>query len=412
MTQSLLTNPPLSLYIHIPWCIRKCPYCDFNSHGIKQLGGLDDIPEQAYIDRLLLDLEQELPLVWGRRLHSIFIGGGTPSLFSAEGMDRLLSGVRARIPFEGDIEITMEANPGTFEAERFAGFRQAGINRLSIGVQSFNAKHLELLGRVHNPEQAIAAAEFAHQAGFRSFNLDLMHGLPDQTTEQALVDLQTAINLKPQHISWYQLTIEPNTLFYQQPPTLPVDETLWTIQEQGQSLLQQNGYSQYEISAFAKEPQLRSQHNLNYWQFGDYLGIGAGAHGKITRLDHNQVERTTKSRHPKDYLQKSVAEIRSGHAIAAHELPFEFMLNALRLNEGVPSSYFELRTGLPLHSIQPMLQQAIKDGLLVNSSNMIAPTEKGSLFLNELLQRFIEEMDISSQTNSSQDNQIHIKSLD
>lgn len=388
---SLLTNPPLSLYIHIPWCIRKCPYCDFNSHGIKQLGGLDDIPEQAYIDRLLQDLEQELPFVWGRRLHSIFIGGGTPSLFSAEGMDRLISGVRARIPFEGDIEITMEANPGTFEAERFAGFRQAGINRLSIGVQSFNAGHLELLGRVHNPEQAIAAAEFAHQAGFRSFNLDLMHGLPDQTTEQALTDLRTAINLKPQHISWYQLTIEPNTLFYQQPPSLPVDETLWTIQEQGLALLQQHGYGQYEISAFAKQPQFRSQHNVNYWQFGDYLGIGAGAHGKITRLDLNQIHRTTKSRHPKDYLHKTVTETRASQAIPAREIPFEFMLNVLRLLDGVPTAYFEQRGGLLLNDIQPTIDQAVEDGLLHITRDRIQPTEKGTLFLNELLQRFIYE---------------------
>lgn len=408
---SLLTNPPLSLYIHIPWCIRKCPYCDFNSHGIKQLGGLDAIPEQEYIDRLLLDLEQELPLVWGRRLHSIFIGGGTPSLFSAEGMDRLISGVRARIPFEGDIEITMEANPGTFEAKRFAGFRQAGINRLSIGVQSFNAKHLELLGRVHNPEQAIAAAEFAHQAGFRSFNLDLMHGLPDQTTEQALADLQTAIDLKPQHISWYQLTIEPNTLFYQQPPTLPVDDTLWTIQEQGQALLKQYGYHQYEVSAYSKEPQYRSQHNLNYWQFGDYLGIGAGAHGKITRLDLDRIERTTKSRHPKDYLQKSVSKIRTSQPIPSHELPFEFMLNALRLLQGVPAAYFSQRTGLLPQVIAPIIETAIGDGLLSSDKTMIQPTEKGSLFLNELLQRFIVEIDNSSQTKSAQSNSIPIKSL-
>lgn len=408
---SLLTNPPLSLYIHIPWCIRKCPYCDFNSHGIKQLGGLDDIPEQEYIDRLLLDLEQELPLVWGRRLHSIFIGGGTPSLFSAEGMDRLISGVRARIPFEGDIEITMEANPGTFEAERFAGFRQAGINRLSIGVQSFNAKHLELLGRVHNPEQAIAAAEFAHQAGFGSFNLDLMHGLPDQTTEQALADLQTAINLKPQHISWYQLTIEPNTLFYQQPPTLPVDDTLWTIQEQGQALLQQHGYNQYEVSAYAREPKYRSHHNLNYWQFGDYLGIGAGAHGKITRLDLEQIQRTTKSRHPKDYLQKTVTEIRTSQAIPVHELPFEFMLNGLRLLNGVPSSYFQQRTGLLLSDIQPAISEAIGDGLLHNGKDRIKPTDKGALFLNELLQRFIEEEPAQNKTNIIKDGQINIKTL-
>ncbi|MCW9027360.1 MAG: radical SAM family heme chaperone HemW [Kangiella sp.] len=408
---SLLTNPPLSLYIHIPWCIRKCPYCDFNSHGIKQLGGLDDIPEQEYIDRLLLDLEQELPLVWGRRLHSIFIGGGTPSLFSAEGMDRLISGVRALIPFEGDIEITMEANPGTFEAERFAGFRQAGINRLSIGVQSFDAKHLERLGRVHNPEQAIAAAEFAHQAGFRSFNLDLMHGLPDQTPEQALADLRTAINLQPQHISWYQLTIEPNTLFYQQPPTLPVDDTLWTIQEEGQSLLQQHGYNQYEISAYARKPEYRSQHNLNYWQFGDYLGIGAGAHGKITRLDLNQIHRTTKSRHPKDYLQKSVTQIRTSKAIPAHELPFEFMLNALRLLQGVPSSYFQQRTGLALNSIQSMIDESIEDGLLCNKKDRIEPTDKGALFLNELLQVFMQDAMIQEPSDIKKSDLINIKQL-
>ena len=407
---SVLTNPPLSLYIHIPWCIQKCPYCDFNSHGIKQLGGLQDIPEQAYIERLLNDLEQELPFIWGRRLHSIFIGGGTPSLFSAEGMDRLLSGVRARVPFEGDIEITMEANPGTFEVERFTGFRQAGVNRLSIGVQSFNAQHLKQLGRVHDPEQAIAAAEFAHTAGFNSFNLDLMHGLPEQTTEQALADLTTAIKLKPHHLSWYQLTIEPNTLFYQQPPTLPVDDTLWSIQEQGQALLAQQGYSQYEVSAFAKEPQYRSEHNVNYWQFGDYLGIGAGAHGKITRLDLGEIHRTTKKRHPKDYLQQPLADIRSSNAIPSHELPFEFMLNALRLLDGVPTNYFTQRTGLNMSGIQDIIKEAKDDGLLELSPYKIQPTEKGTLFLNELLQRFIIETK-GQDSLQSKEGQIDIKSL-
>ncbi len=387
----MLTNPPLSLYIHIPWCIKKCPYCDFNSHGIKKGEELSDIPETLYVDRLLEDLAQEIPSVWGRRLHSIFIGGGTPSLFSAQAMDRLLSGVRALIPFEGDIEITMEANPGTFEAEKFLGFRQAGVNRLSIGVQSFNAAHLEKLGRVHNSEQAIAAAKFAHEAGFKSFNLDLMHGLPNQTIEQALSDLQTAIDLKPQHISWYQLTLEPNTLFYQKPPKLPQDETLWDIQEAGQKLLAENGFNQYEISAYAKGLEVQSRHNLNYWQFGDYLGIGAGAHGKITRMDLNEVHRTTKKRHPKDYLTQDWSQVSETKTIPTHELPFEFMLNALRLIEGVPTNIYSQRTGLLLQNIKPALTEAINDGLLESLDNWIKPSAKGSLFLNELLERFIME---------------------
>ncbi len=383
----MLTNPPLSLYIHIPWCIKKCPYCDFNSHGIKN--SLGEIPEQHYIQRLLEDLAQEVPFVWGRRLHSIFIGGGTPSLFSAEAIDTLISGVRALIPFENDIEITMEANPGTFEAEKFLGFNQAGVNRLSIGVQSFNNQHLEILGRVHNPEQAIAAAKFAHKAGFNSFNLDLMHGLPQQTTEQALSDLQTAIDLKPQHISWYQLTLEPNTHFYQKPPKLPQDETLWDIQEAGQKLLADNGYWQYEISAYSKDIKLQSRHNLNYWQFGDYIGIGAGAHGKLTRLDLNEIHRTTKKRHPKDYLTQGWQQVASRSVIPKDELPFEFMLNALRLREGVPANIYSQRTGLLLQDIQAIVSEAKSDGLLNDVSDWITPTEKGSLFLNELLEQFI-----------------------
>lgn len=389
----MLTNPPLSLYIHIPWCVKKCPYCDFNSHAIKNIESEQqtqfDLPEKDYIDRLLFDLEQDLPAVWGRRLHSIFIGGGTPSLFSPESLDRLISGIRARLPFEGDIEITMEANPGTFEAEKFRGFRKAGINRLSIGVQSFNAEHLEKLGRIHNPKQAIEAAEFAHEAGFDSFNLDLMHGLPNQTVEQALTDLEIAISIKPQHISWYQLTLEPNTLFHKKPPILPQDETLWDIQEAGQKLLAQHGYEQYETSAYAKSPSLRAQHNLNYWQFGDYLGIGAGAHGKITRLDLGEIHRTTKKRHPKDYLTGDWSSVSEHTVIPQHELPFEFMLNALRLLEGVPSNYFEQRTGLTLTAIKSQLADAIEQGLLDPSTSRIKPTERGALFLNELLEQFI-----------------------
>ena len=395
----MLTNPPLSLYIHVPWCVRKCPYCDFNSHAVKNVESNQqtefDLPETEYVDRLIEDLEHELPKVWGRRLHSIFIGGGTPSLFSPESFDRLISAIRARLPFENDIEITMEANPGTFEAEKFRGFREAGINRLSIGVQSFNPSHLQKLGRIHNPEQAKAAAEFAHEAGFDSFNLDLMHGLPDQTLEQALADLQTAINLKPHHISWYQLTLEPNTLFYQQPPQLPHDEVLWDIQEAGQKLLAEHGYEQYETSAYAKNPSLRAKHNLNYWQFGDYLGIGAGAHGKITRLDLGQIHRTTKKRHPKDYLQDSIGSISTDTPIPAHELPFEFMLNALRLLEGVPLSLFSQYTGQSLTSIQDILQHAVEDGLLEDSKTQLKPTAKGALFLNELLEQFIVEAPVS-----------------
>ncbi len=397
----MLTNPPLSLYIHIPWCIKKCPYCDFNSHGIKN--SIDEVPEQRYVQRLLEDLAQQIPYVWGRRLHSIFIGGGTPSLFSAESIDTLISGVRSLIQFEGDIEITMEANPGTFEAEKFLGFRQAGVNRLSIGVQSFNSAHLEILGRVHNPEQAIAAAEFAHDAGFDSFNLDLMHGLPNQNTEQALLDLQTAINLNPQHISWYQLTLEPNTHFYHKPPTLPQDEILWDIQEAGQKLLADNGYNQYEISAYSKGINFQSKHNLNYWQFGDYLGIGAGAHGKITRLDLNEVQRTINKRHPKDYLNQDWSQVTDTKHIPNHELPFEFMLNALRLKEGVPTNIYPQRTGQLLHNIQSIILNAQSDGLLENNPNWITPSKKGSLFLNELLERFILE--------EPQGNIINIKEL-
>lgn len=374
---------PLALYVHIPWCVRKCPYCDFNSHESKS-----EIPEAQYVDTLLRDLEQDLPRVWGRRISSIFFGGGTPSLFSPEAIDRLLSGIRALLPFMGDIEITMEANPGTAEARKFKGFREAGINRLSIGVQSFNPKHLDRLGRIHGELEARRAAEWTLEAGFDNFNLDLMHGLPGQSVTDALRDLETAIALKPTHLSWYQLTIEPNTRFAFDPPALPDDDVLSDIQDEGHALLQASGYPRYEVSAYAPASR-RALHNLNYWQFGDYLGIGAGAHGKITDLQQQTAYRLHKKKHPKDYLAGSGGYIAGEDRISADDMPFEFMMNALRLVEGVPASYYAARTGLRLDALQPVLQRLRQDGLLRNEPELLAPTETGLRFLNSVLQRFL-----------------------
>lgn len=374
--------PPLSLYIHIPWCIRKCPYCDFNSHAQPE-----QLPEQPYIEALLSDLREELKESGDRPIHSIFFGGGTPSLFSPEAIAQILDGVKQQCQLEPQAEITLEANPGTFEEQRFQGFKDAGINRLSIGIQSFQAEQLKALGRVHNPKEAIAAASSARQL-FKKLNLDLMHGLPNQTPEQALADLQQAIELQPDHLSWYQLTIEPNTEFHAKPPSLPVDETLWEIQEQGEILLQQAGYQQYEISAYAK-PNSQAQHNLNYWQFGDYIGIGAGAHGKISHRD-GRIERHWKHRQPKAYL--NATDKRSGcEQITPTERPFEFMMNALRLTQGVPSHLFSERTQLPLEQLTPLLNNAINRGLLEPNPQQLRPTQQGRLFLNDLLQLFIEE---------------------
>lgn len=375
---------PLALYIHVPWCIRKCPYCDFNSHHAPA-----NLPEQQYIQALLADLSQELPQIWGRRLESIFIGGGTPSLFSAESMDELLSGIRALTPFRPNIEITLEANPGTFEQEKFKGFREAGINRLSVGIQSFNPQHLQALGRVHNQAEALKAAEVARYAGFDNFNLDLMFGLPKQTLEEAMADLQQAIALQPTHLSWYQLTLEPNTLFYKHPPILPDDDLLVDMQYTGQALLQQAGFEQYEVSAYAK--QLQCRHNLNYWEFGDYLGIGAGAHGKITD-PFGQVTRHQKYRQPAQYLQQvAQGQARSETQILSTEdLKFEFMLNALRLKTGFSLDLFTERTGLSPKTLQAPLAFAEEKGWLTIQDRQVRTTELGWQFLNTVIQLFLD----------------------
>jgi putative oxygen-independent coproporphyrinogen III oxidase len=379
--------PPLSLYIHIPWCVHKCPYCDFNSHAQK-----DTLPEDAYIDRLLDDLTCDLPYVQQRPLTSIFIGGGTPSLFSAEGIQRLLQGVAERIPFTPDIEITMEANPGTVEAGRFAAYHQAGVTRISIGVQSFNSDKLQRLGRIHDSEQAIRAARQAHTVPLRSFNLDLMHGLPNQSVDEALADIAQAIELSPPHLSWYQLTIEPNTAFGSQPPRLPEEDILWDIQDQGHQLLSAAGYRHYEISAYAK-PGFECRHNLNYWKFGDYLGIGCGAHGKITLPDEQRIIRMAKKKHPRGYLDPAVAFLEQLRDVTTAELPFEYFMNRMRLYEPIPKQEFTAYTGLTVASVEPLLQKAYADGLLISDDHSWTVTELGHRFLNTLLTQLIEEDD-------------------
>lgn len=374
--------PPLALYIHLPWCVRKCPYCDFNSHTASLV-----LPEEEYVDALLADLDQDLPAVYDRELSSIFFGGGTPSLFSATALGRLLEGVAQRIPFASDIEITLEANPGTFEQEKFSAYRRLGINRLSIGIQSFQEDKLKALGRIHTGGEAVRAADMARQAGFDNFNMDLMHGLPDQSLEDALGDLRQAIALKPTHLSWYQLTLEPNTVFWNQPPVLPEDDTLWDIQEAGQALLAEHGYAQYEVSAYA-QPGRAARHNLNYWSFGDFIGIGAGAHGKLSHPD-GRIVRTWKTRLPKDYLNPAKAFQAGEKALADDELPFEFLMNALRLTEGVDAALFAQRTGLPLDSLSKARAEAEQSGLLQVEPSRLAATPRGQLFLNDLLQSFL-----------------------
>ncbi|WP_460094538.1 radical SAM family heme chaperone HemW [Pseudomonas sp. S2_B03] len=378
----LPTLPPLALYIHIPWCVRKCPYCDFNSHTASPM-----LPEQEYVDALLADLDQDLHAVYGRELTSIFFGGGTPSLFSAEALGRLLKGVEQRIPFAADIEITLEANPGTFEQEKFVAYRKLGINRLSIGIQSFQQEKLEALGRIHNGDEAVRAAGMARQAGFDNFNLDLMHGLPDQSLDDALSDLRQAIALKPTHISWYQLTLEPNTVFWNQPPVLPEDDTLWDIQEAGQALLAEHGYAQYEVSAYAQAGR-PARHNLNYWSFGDFIGIGAGAHGKLSHPD-GRIVRTWKTRLPKDYLNPAKSFQAGQKSLSNDEMPFEFLMNALRLTAGVESRLYPERTGLSLDTLAEGRREAEQSGLLQVEPSRLAATERGQLFLNDLLQQFL-----------------------
>ncbi|MEW6765628.1 MAG: radical SAM family heme chaperone HemW [Pseudomonadota bacterium] len=380
------TLPPLSLYIHLPWCVRKCPYCDFNSHEAP--GAL---PEFEYVDALIRDLEQDLPLIWGRPIVSIFIGGGTPSLFSAEALDRLFSGLRARLKLLPGIEITLEANPGTVEAGKFREFRALGINRLSIGVQSFQDAPLKALGRIHGGREAIAAAEAAHTAGFDDFNLDLMHGLPGQTVESGLADVRQAIALSPSHISYYQLTLEPNTLFHARPPALPDDELLADIEEGGQALLAEAGFSQYEVSAYAREGH-RCAHNLNYWEFGDYVGIGAGAHGKLTLPAEQRILRRARIKNPRDYQTHAGAPAAfAEEAVAPRNAAFEFMLNALRLKAGFAPPLFQERAGIPLGLIREPLQKAEDAGLIDWGIQRIAPTPQGWRYLNDLMQHFLPD---------------------
>lgn len=374
--------PPLSLYIHIPWCVQKCPYCDFNSHALK-----GEVPHQEYVEHLLKDLDESLHLVQGRQLSTIFIGGGTPSLLSSQAMQLLMDGVRERIPLSTGCEVTMEANPGTVEAERFSGYQQAGINRISIGVQSFDAEKLTRLGRIHGPQEAERAAQLATGLGLRSFNLDLMHGLPDQSIEQALSDLRQAIALNPPHLSWYQLTIEPNTLFASRPPKLPDDDDLWDIFEQGNQLLREAGYEQYEISAYAK-PGYRCEHNLNYWRFGDYLGIGCGAHGKITLAD-GKIMRTVKTRHPKGFMRGEYLD--KQFMVADEDKAFEFFMNRFRLLEPCPRQDFVELTGLAEQQVRPALDNAIQAGYLQETAEHWQITAKGKLFLNSLLEAFLPE---------------------
>lgn len=378
--------PPLALYVHIPWCVRKCPYCDFNSHEAR-----DGLPERQYVDALLTDLDQELPSVWGRVVSSIFIGGGTPSLFSAEAIDRLLVGIRARLQCKPDLEITLEANPGTVEQDRFREFRAAGINRLSIGVQSFNDELLQRIGRIHGRREAIRAAELAHDAGFNSFNLDLMFGLPDQTPAQALTDLATAMDLEPAHLSWYQLTLEPNTYFHRHPPELPDDEVIWAMQQQGQAQLRERDYTQYEVSAYARAGR-ECRHNLNYWRYGDYLGIGAGAHQKITDAAGQCIRRRWKLKNPRDYLATvdTNRHIGGDNEPDAQEVVLEFLMNALRLNAGFSTANFEDATGLSFEQLRPAFTRAQQRGLLQEDEPWRC-TEQGQQFLNDLLTEFVPD---------------------
>ncbi len=392
MSSTLTSLPPLSLYVHIPWCVKKCPYCDFNSHQIKDKN-LSSLPqgfdEARYIEALKLDLQSVLPKVWGRRIHTIFMGGGTPSLLSEAGLDQLLSDIRALLPVNADAEITMEANPGTFEVEKFKSYAKSGINRISLGIQSFNDEKLQALGRIHNSAQAEAAIRAAIEL-FPQVNLDLMYALPGQNKEQALADLQKAISFKPAHISLYHLTLEPNTLFAKYPPVLPSEDSAFEMQDALMHQLAQAGYERYEVSAYAKSGK-RCQHNLNYWQFGDYIGIGAGAHGKISA--HNQIARQSNERHPDVYMEKI---FRDGHALieerilGKEDLPFEYMLNVLRLIDGVPTPQFKERTGLEIASINGMLELALKKNLLDDDPRFIKPSTLGMQYLNDLQMLFLQ----------------------
>lgn len=384
---SLSMSPPLSLYIHIPWCIRKCPYCDFNSHQVKA-----DIPEAEYVSALVRDLEQTLPLLKEREIISIFIGGGTPSLLSGQAVGQLLKEIRSRLVCPTDLEITLESNPGTLKSENLEAYREAGVNRLSIGVQSFRELQLQALGRIHSGAEASRGYAMARAAGFDNINLDLMFGLPEDTADGSLEDLSTAIALQPEHLSWYQLTVEPNTAFYRCPPVLPGDDDLWEMQQAGQLLLEQQGYYQYEISAYARN-QNTCRHNRNYWEFGDYIGIGAGAHGKLTDITVQQVCRTAKVRQPQSYMQAAGGSeaISSQHVLGENELVVEFMMNALRLKGGFSLALFEARTGLPTLVLEKVSQEAQARGFLELRDGWVRPTELGYRYLNELIYLFYND---------------------
>ena len=382
-TLQLTALPPLSLYIHLPWCIRKCPYCDFNSHEM----AAQDLPESRYLDALVADLEAALPLIWGRPVHSIFIGGGTPSLFSPQAIDRLLGDIRARLKLAPDCEITLEANPGTFEKNRFRGYRSAGVTRLSVGVQSFDDRNLKALGRVHDAAQARAAVEEAAQA-FDTFNLDIMYALPGQTLDDLALDMKTALSMQPPHISIYHLTIEPNTVFAKFPPVLPEDDTAFEMLDLITEMTGTAGLNRYEVSAYAREGH-RCFHNLNYWQFGDYLGIGAGAHSKLSFA--HRIQRQVRFRDPKRYMTQALAGqcVAQDIEVSRSDLPFEFMLNALRLKDGFGLVQFTQRTGLPMTSIQAALEMAERKGLLERDFSRVRATAQGFDFLNDLQALFL-----------------------
>ncbi|MGB2426688.1 MAG: radical SAM family heme chaperone HemW [Alteromonas sp.] len=379
-----MRNPELGLYIHVPWCVQKCPYCDFNSHTLKQ-----SLPETEYVAHLLDDLAADAHLVGERTVNTIFIGGGTPSLLSADAIYSLLDGVQQRISLSPTAEITLEANPGTVESERFVGYQQAGVNRISIGVQSFQSHHLSRLGRIHDANQAQAAAGFARSAGLQSFNLDLMHGLPEQSLDNAMADLRTAINQQPPHLSWYQLTLEPNTPFYSRPPELPADDLLWEIQTQGHALLEASDYKQYEISGYSKAHH-QCQHNLNYWRFGDYLGIGCGAHGKVTDASRGSITRTVKVKHPRGYMQLNRDYLDQQHPVAIDDRPFEYFMNRLRLVEPCPKEEFAVFTGITNQNhIEAALNRGLAQELLIETPDTWQVTAKGRRYLNSLLEMFV-----------------------
>lgn len=379
--------PPLSLYIHVPWCVRKCPYCDFNSHSVN-----GELPIDHYVDCLLQDANQDLGFAQQRPLESIFFGGGTPSLLPGHAVARLLHGLREILPFADHCEITLETNPGTAEYDNFSRYRDAGVNRLSLGAQSFSAQQLQRLGRIHQPDDTRQAFSLARQAGFDNINLDLMFALPEQTLTQALDDLNQAIDLAPEHLSWYQLTIEPNTAFYSQPPSLPDDDSSWAIQQSGQQRLSAAGYQQYEISAYARAGKV-AYHNRNYWQFGDYMAIGAGAHGKITLADSGEIFRYQKTRLPEHYLAAATSRRFTAQKtpLSAHNLPFEFMMNALRLNAGVEARLYSERTGLSLDAMTLQLAELRRQGLLSDDVTRLAATDLGRQYLNSLLEKLLPD---------------------